>query len=55
MSFIGGDRYEYQWTPGSAEIISYTIYANDTIGNINSIIDSILIQDTILPEYSNLI
>ncbi|KKM95301.1 hypothetical protein LCGC14_1189580 [marine sediment metagenome] len=55
MNYIGGDTYEYQWTPGAAEIISYTIYANDSIGNINSIIDSVKVQDTILPMFSNLI
>ncbi|HEC39125.1 hypothetical protein LCGC14_0787470 [marine sediment metagenome] len=55
MNYMSGDTYEYQWVPGSAEIILYTIYANDSIGNINSIIDSVIVQDTILPTYSNMI
>ncbi|MEE8478952.1 MAG: hypothetical protein V3S42_02990, partial [Candidatus Neomarinimicrobiota bacterium] len=54
MTSIGGDIYEYQWIPGNAENLLYTIYTNDTIGNSNLLIDSITIQDTILPTFFNL-
>ncbi|MHA2035502.1 MAG: beta strand repeat-containing protein [Promethearchaeota archaeon] len=54
MTNIVGEIYEYQWIPVIEENLLYTIYANDTAGNSNSIIDSVLIQDTTLPQFSNL-
>jgi hypothetical protein len=54
MSNIGGNTFEYNWTSSYVGIVYYFIYANDSANNWNSISDSILIQDTTLPIYSNL-
>ncbi|MHA2183236.1 MAG: hypothetical protein ACXAAH_17590 [Promethearchaeota archaeon] len=53
MTNIGGNIYEYQWTPGSAENLLYTIHANDSVGNSNFLIDSVTIHDTTLPTFSD--
>jgi hypothetical protein len=54
MTSLGGDIYEYQWIPGNTANLLYTIFANDTVGNANFLIDSVTIQDTTLPTFSNL-
>ena len=56
MAFIGGNTWEYNsWTPSTTGLKLYTIYANDTEGNWNLLIDSITVQDTIQPVLSTLI
>jgi len=56
MINIGGSIWEYnEWTPSSTGLKSYTIYANDTEENWNSLTNSITIQDTILPLFLDLI
>ena len=54
MLSVGDNAYQYQWSPSDAEMLTYTIFANDSIGNLNFIIDSILVQDKTPPSYSDL-
>ena len=55
MNNIGGNTFEYNlWTPSSIGLKSYTIYANDTEGNTNSLADSINVEDTTAPSLSGL-
>jgi len=54
MAFIGGNTWEYNsWTPSTTGLKSYSIFANDTGGNWNTLNDSIAVQDTIGPTLSN--
>jgi len=56
MNYLSGSTWEYNsWIPSTTGLKSYTIYANDTKGNWNLLIDSITVQDTIQPALSNLI
>ncbi len=56
MAFIGGNTWEYNsWTPSTTGLKLYSIFANDTEGNWNTLDDSITVQDTIIPVLSNLI
>jgi hypothetical protein len=56
MTKISSSTWEYNsWTPTSTGLILYTIYANDTEGNWNSINNDITVVDTIAPTYSDLI
>jgi hypothetical protein len=56
MVYISGTTWEYNsWIPSTTGLKLYTIYANDTEGNWNLLIDSITVQDTIQPVLSNLI
>ncbi|MFX1431593.1 MAG: DUF2341 domain-containing protein, partial [Promethearchaeota archaeon] len=54
MVNVNEDTYEYNWTSSHAGIAYYTIYAFDSVNNWGFINDSILVQDTTLPFYSNL-
>ena len=55
MSYVSGDTYEYTgWAPSSTGIKSYTIYANDTSGNMNFLSDSITVIDSTAPSLSGL-
>jgi len=56
MAFVGGNTWEYNsWTPSTTGLKVYSIFANDTEGNWNTLDDSITVQDTIIPVLSNLI
>ncbi|MBY8979269.1 MAG: hypothetical protein KGD72_02655 [Candidatus Lokiarchaeota archaeon] len=56
MNHLNGSTWEYNsWIPSTTGLKLYTIYANDTEGNWNLLIDSITVQDTIQPVLSNLI
>jgi hypothetical protein len=56
MVLIGVNRWEYSsWTPSTTGLKLYSIFANDTEGNWNTLDDSITVQDTIQPALSNLI
>ncbi|MFX1380265.1 MAG: hypothetical protein ACFFA4_14350 [Promethearchaeota archaeon] len=56
MVNVIGSTWEYNtWTPTSIGLKSYIIYANDTLGNLNSISSDITILDTIAPTYAFLI
>ncbi|MHA2288326.1 MAG: hypothetical protein ACXABG_06025, partial [Promethearchaeota archaeon] len=56
MNQIDTNTYEFNsWTPSSVGVKSYTIYANDTKGNWNSLSNSISVQDTSQPLLSNLV
>jgi len=55
MVDIGGMIYEYSWTPNTTGTKLFTVYANDTLNNWNQLSDSIYVQDTTPPYYSNLI
>jgi len=54
MSNVGGDIWEFVWTPSSIGFYPYTIWANDTLGNMNSTSDDITVQDTTAPNIFNL-
>ncbi|MFW9784959.1 MAG: LamG-like jellyroll fold domain-containing protein, partial [Candidatus Heimdallarchaeota archaeon] len=55
MTNITGDIWEYDaWTPDATGNWSYTIWIEDNNNNWASLIDSILVQDTIFPTYSDL-
>ncbi len=55
MNYLSGSTWEYNsWIPSTTGLKLYTIYANDTEGNWNLLIDSITVQDTIQPVLSNL-
>jgi subtilisin family serine protease len=51
MNNVEGNNYSYSWTPGSTGLVDYTIYMNDTVGNLNSTTGSITVQDTTLPTW----
>jgi hypothetical protein len=56
MTNVGGSQWEYNsWTPTATGLKLYTIYANDTEGNLNSLTNSILVQDITPPNLYNLI
>ncbi len=56
MAFISVNTWEYNsWTPSSTGLKLYSIFANDTEGNWNTLDDSITVQDTIIPILSNLV
>jgi len=56
MIHLSGSTWEYNsWIPSTTGLKLYTIYANDTEGNWNLLIDSITVQDTIQPVLTNLI
>ncbi|MFX1432013.1 MAG: LamG-like jellyroll fold domain-containing protein [Promethearchaeota archaeon] len=51
MTFEGDNIYEYNvWTPSTIGLKNYRIYANDTFGNWNVIVNNITVQDTIKPS-----
>ncbi|MHA2394450.1 MAG: DUF2341 domain-containing protein [Promethearchaeota archaeon] len=55
MINVGGNVWQYDlWKPSITGNLSYTIWAEDNNNNWASVSDSILVQDTILPSYSNL-
>jgi hypothetical protein len=55
MSNIIGDLWQYDlWTPDPTGNWSFMIWAEDNYNNWASISDSILVQDTTLPVYSDL-
>jgi len=47
--------YNYSWSPSTIGIVNYIIYANDTLGLLNSITDNITVQDTSALFFENLI
>ena len=56
MAFIGVNTWEYNsWSPSSTGLKQYSIFANDTEGNWITLDDSITVQDTIIPIFSNLV
>jgi len=56
MALISVNTWEYNsWTPSSTGLKLYSIFANDTEGNWNTLDDSITVQDTIIPVFSNLV
>ncbi|MFW9970636.1 MAG: hypothetical protein ACFFDF_10580 [Candidatus Odinarchaeota archaeon] len=53
---IFGSTWEYNsWTPTNTGLKPYVIYANDTLGNLNSISSDITIMDTIAPTFAFLV
>ncbi|MFX1432014.1 MAG: hypothetical protein ACFFCY_17740, partial [Promethearchaeota archaeon] len=55
MTKIGGNTWQYNLSsPNSVGNYSYTIWAEDNNNNWDFISDSILVQDTTPPSYSNL-
>ncbi|MHA2049845.1 MAG: DUF2341 domain-containing protein [Promethearchaeota archaeon] len=55
MSNISGDIWQYDsWTPDNVGNYTYTIWAKDNNNNWGFISDSILVQDTTPPIYSDL-
>jgi len=56
MTKISSATWEYNsWIPSTIGLKSYTIFANDTEGNWNSILNDITVEDTKAPQYSDLI
>jgi len=56
MNQINTNTYQFNtWTPSSVGVKGYTIYANDTKGNWNSLINSITVQDKTPPILFNLV
>ncbi|MFX1447712.1 MAG: hypothetical protein ACFFCG_06210 [Promethearchaeota archaeon] len=55
MEYIGGIRYEFEWSPSSIGTKLFTIHANDSLNNWNQLSDSISVQDTRPPNYANLV
>jgi len=56
MTKISSTTWEYNsWIPTTVGLKSYTIYANDTEGNWNSVLSDITVEDTKAPKYSDLI
>ncbi|MFH1126960.1 MAG: carboxypeptidase-like regulatory domain-containing protein [archaeon] len=49
MARVLSDIYQYTWLPGAAGTEIYTIYANDTWGNINKTTANITVLDTVAP------
>ncbi|MFX0008187.1 MAG: hypothetical protein ACFFAV_15870, partial [Candidatus Hermodarchaeota archaeon] len=54
MINLEGNKWQYNWTPSSVGNNTYTIWGKDSNNNWNFISDSILVQDTTLPTYSDL-
>ncbi|MFX1552263.1 MAG: DUF2341 domain-containing protein, partial [Promethearchaeota archaeon] len=54
MINLGGNKWLYNWTPSSVGNKSYTIWAKDNNTNWNFISNSIIVQDTTPPVYSDL-
>ncbi len=54
MTNIGGDKWEINWTSSSIGNIPYKIWANDTENNLNSLSDSVSVQDTTKPLLFNI-
>ncbi|MHA2472230.1 MAG: hypothetical protein ACXAES_03235, partial [Promethearchaeota archaeon] len=54
MTYLGGNKYNYSWMPGSTGTRLFKIYAADTLDNWNQIGDSVFVEDTIAPNYGNL-
>ncbi|MFW9823248.1 MAG: hypothetical protein ACFFE4_09950, partial [Candidatus Thorarchaeota archaeon] len=54
MANIGGNKYEYSWTPDIIGTKLFKIYANDSLNNWNQLSNSILVQDTTSPNFGNL-
>jgi len=50
MTNISGNGWEFSWTPTSIGTKNYTIYANDTSGNLNFLSGSIVVNDTTVPN-----
>jgi len=56
MNQIDTNTYQFNiWSPSSVGVKSYTIYANDTKGNWNSLSNSITVQDITPPTLFNLV
>ncbi|MFX0021483.1 MAG: hypothetical protein ACFE9S_04105 [Candidatus Hermodarchaeota archaeon] len=56
MTNVVGSTWEYNtWTPTSTGLKPYMIYANDTVGNLNSISSDINVIDTTAPTYAFLV
>ena len=56
MSLKSGITWEYTtWTPHSVGLKSYTIWVNDTSGNIVSYSSDITVEDITIPTWDNLI
>ena len=60
MSFVSGITYRYnEWTPISLGVKNYTIWVNDSAGNLVSFSDNITViepsGDEICPSYRNLV
>ena len=56
MGYFGGNLWHYDsWFPNRIGVYNYTIYMRDNNNNWNFTTDSITFQDSILPEYTNLI
>ncbi|MFW9773660.1 MAG: DUF2341 domain-containing protein, partial [Candidatus Thorarchaeota archaeon] len=55
MILIEGNMWQYNlWIPAATGNYSFTIWAEDLNNNWGNLVDSILVQDTILPIYSDL-
>ncbi|MFW9773210.1 MAG: LamG-like jellyroll fold domain-containing protein, partial [Candidatus Thorarchaeota archaeon] len=55
MTNIEGNMWQYDlWSPSTTGILAFTIWAQDNNNNWNFYSDSILVQDTIPPMYSDL-
>ncbi|MFX1481470.1 MAG: hypothetical protein ACFFCI_25605, partial [Promethearchaeota archaeon] len=52
MTYISGPTYEINWTKDVVGIVIYTIYANDTENNWNSLTSSFDIVDTTKPTFT---
>ena len=52
MIYISGNTYEFNWTGALVGIVIYTIYANDTENNWNSLTSSFDIVDTTKPMFT---
>ena len=56
MAHIGGDAWEYDlWIPSATGTNLYTIWAEDNNNNWDYISDSVFVQDTTPPTYSDLV
>jgi hypothetical protein len=54
MINLGGNKWQFNWTPSSVGNKSYTIWAEDNNNNWGSVSDSILVRDLTPPMYSDL-
>jgi parallel beta-helix repeat protein len=54
MTNVGGDTWQYTWVPSSIATFNYTIWANDSNGNSNDLSDSITVEDTAIPNLTDL-
>ena len=52
MTHVSGNTYEINWTKEAVGIVIYTIYANDTENNLNSLTSSFDIVDTTKPIFT---